>query len=1255
MATLFDRMALTIRKGGEAVRKLAVVTGMAAENLDHIRVLMLGVKDAEAALEAANAMLGTSYTVDMVEAIEPAVALDALNAGNGVDNLIDSLKANNRILIVGEPKLPMVGWQLRSKLDEAYRIAGGSFVFSEEILKFTVDLGSGEDHIANIRDGKSLVKAVRRIPGFFAHRVEGDADSVVIESARGGFGVSYTVSFRDDGVWIGSSIRTIRPLLNTLVVLGTNSPNATLTEGLGGALSPLETLQLMIRIISKSTRRSDTDSQRTFTLNRIFRGGDNGMGFSACFGPSDMEVADMDRPGEREQIQFLRKYAWGMVVLKPAYNGRGAFAFSTGTKMPQPWPKLANVLTWLNRDTVGRLWWRLSPKADGIIGVPEAELITGDNPFGAVFVDGTKELSPEARISARVKNPKHMRATTMSKTCGSWTGPAVISGRLGDWAGEVLMSHQLMKTLTVTRIHEVVRKFTFDIDDVEGWETMCLAIRDGWKVKAGDTIKPGTVLAEFEEYDLEWAGRGAKNGEVIFCDVEDIATPTSMTLVVFAFIQATYTEAAKFRVTGKGMVQSALAAGASWRVNGARVQSALIPDGFFKNTVMAEAMTRDHKRVRLEFKQRYEPESVETLMAKLPKNEDGSLAEGYSVEPDARTGGVILTIIDENAIECELTALVEAPTVQEAVGTGGMTLPQLGYLGSTKPGSELLDRMLLRKYAPAKLAKLSYLAKAGSFGKGMADPLYWTGYVNRDAIEVPLGLDEIDIRLLNNPAARRRELLEELARLAGDLPGFQLKAVKPVDPKNPDKVMETSVWFDPKSILAVLGEDSNSQLADLAYNLARYVVDKATASAKNAYGMIFKFRQAANHLANSRSMQRVYGKRWGVGAKAVSSPGQTRGTVRINPNGDVAELLAEINGCSVPDLNGRFVYLLRYPAAVGMAVKIVFDVTVGMHVFQVNTMEWRENNGGDYDGDTGMLFLLPDDPDFLLRLITELETRVPMADVIHAACGVKASSPLVELSGQAIDPDLTATTMMTKVQKPKSVADWMEEDLGGVDAQTTQTGRAYRIMESALIAYTMGLVPNLRLMYLGGFLYEHRGLAAKTVKLVTKTFLDIWAKRGAGSNKALTEAVNCLYADLESIGFVRPDDSNQDSPETADLKQQLRITSLLNKLALANSSVRVELLEKWSEYIPADVLNTVRSSLPIYEAIYRMSRRQLNTPDGLTALAVADAAVMPQLAGNVLYELAKLTAKTMRSVQDECMGFTKHDALAESDDNDTDY
>ena len=1144
-------------------------------------------------------------------------------------------------------------WFWRSVLQEVYTLDGHSRVFRQGDLEDAAVLRTAPEILKTIVDAKTFVRAMNNRNGFKAEAVTGNPGMVQLRVGKGFNAGSYIYDFRGpEDIWAGKSPRTMAPLLDSVAMFGsTPGDRSVLTEGLHGTFSPSQTLQLAMKLLVLTTKGA-SDFEKSAALGRVM-----GLGFSTCVGRNELVTLEMEDTGGAEQVYNLRRYLRGLVTIRRM--GGKLYAYAAGNSMPYPRPNMSNIVTWLNQDTVDGCWWRLDPKADKVVAVPEKDLLSGNNPYGAKLVDSDR-LHMNATVECRVSNAKHLSATAMGETCAEKTIRGVVTAKLPDCQGAILTDHGVLNDLEFERRHEIVKVYTFDRKDEDLATDLVETIQrgswpmDGWNPNAapGKEIKPGTEIAVFGDHALTWEGRGAKSGVVDVRDVESYKTATSVTVEVFAFVWAKYVGAAKPRATMKGVLQSAKAADATIAVNGLPFAGMLIADGLIKNGAMAESNMVRIGKMTLVYTQLIEPESVETFKSKLLPGWESNFS--FVEQAD---GNVLMTLTDPDAEVYDVTFLVEAPAVQEAVGSGGMTIPQLAYLASTEAGHALLKDVLMG-YAKKKLGRLAYLAMAGTFGTGKDDPLYGRGYAPTEAIKLTLGDDAIDGASVDTNA-RRHPLLTELAEFhralrkgkEDQIDGWEIIGSR-VD-EDTKAVSTTRTWFRPDLILETIGEDGHgSQLADLAYSLAHCMIDRKRAESVDTFGLVWKFRAVCNRLANSRSMQRVYGKRWGVTAKVVPSLAQPRGTFSVNANGAVAEDMAEFARLeSTSDLRHSHHYMVRYPAAVGKVMQCTFGPNVGHHVIQVNAFEWPEIHGGDFDGDTGVFFFLP--KGVALQLIQELGRLVPKADIIKSAFGIPANAVAVGLSGKPVEEDLTVESMLSKRTR-KKVSAWLKADVGAVEAQTRATGQAYKLMESALIAYSLGLTVDLRAALVGAFLYEHRGLAAKLLDYCTKEFLQKWASVALTNEYLAGQAMELLLADVRSIGVKSLDLPGQPAKS---LRDDLMVTSLLNKLM--NGNLSDERLEK-TEADLGDRLPVIERVLPIYEAIFRMSRRQLVGEDGIEALSraasteVQQTAKDLQLTGHLLYELMDMTAGVMAEVHDECGGFKAHGSTSAADDDNDD-
>lgn len=1200
------------------------------------KAVFYGVTDRKAVAKALSKKFGVEIGLDEVVDLDDIRDLTGDSAPQVLHReIIKALDTMGLPLVIGvTPDMP---FEFRGALDLAYREVGGIVLFGEQLLITEHEVREVLDSIPAITNRRDLHRELRLLR--FTHKEVGDT-TLAISASDDGYGPTVYVDVKDGVVTIGESEATMAQLKNTVFPIGIPQGTGQLfSTSYLGVFEGTDVLRVFLAVLSMALPRGASRHDREAALSRV-------LNFGAA-GAKTPSVLESLTDYAEESLQTLVRYDYGVAVIKAARRGVNVYGLSN-----QPWPRVAmGTLVWLlNRDLVGDGGiWRGGFQHDALYYVPKDEILSGDNPFGMKAVTTAGEIGFDTEIIAEVKNTKHLRATTMDKSVGVAKGTLVLSALLEEAgeAGQVIGSVKWVTGLTYTKLQLVQVQLPFSAAEqaeaVEAYEhTMLLAAE-------GAEVKPGMALFTVEGHTKTWDARGADHGVIVQRAAKLQRQPNGgFVLEAFVIIEATFTGTVKLRRLGKGMVAMASEVAADWEVMdevGDEISVDLVAGpGFGKNARQFRQGLSNVRKGKMVFYIQLDAASFEQEKAKPQYEEFLQLGEASRFiyhEADA-DGVVVKEVRDDNVTIAEFEADIENTTVQENVGRGGLTLVQIGLL-SQKPAGAELARQNLWDYANQQIRKLGYVARTGAFGS-YGSELHAKGYQHNAAFPIALGAIEMDRGMFANPKARGLELLRELKKLlVKGVEGYQLTAVRTNDR---GEVESTSCWFDPGMILALVGENVTGGLAEVALSLAKCVVDKTYAGKINTFGLVWRFRKACQTLASSPAMQKVYGKRIALTCKRIGSRCQAPDTVRINPDGLAAAELLDLFGLKdVAELAGKHVVTMRYPMPSWGLLRIVLDKGVGRHVAVVHEFAARTLDNGDFDGDAGLYLPVPDE--LVEPLRKELAEVMPDGDPILAALGRPGTDPDFGLAGAQLDISDKATpeALLHKAYR-KTLREWLRDDEGGADAGTTQTGQTYRVMESGLLLMTLALTDDPRMLFLGAYLYEHHGLAGCTVDARVAEFLSIFSRgqRKKYPHKLMLDNLFGYLADADGACAAL------DEIDCEVLKQQITVGSWFNScMTRGFDPDTLDVFPEGSAFLPL---------VPVYSALWAMSRKRLNNPAALEALAQVARpethalAVQTGFASNFLYQLLTLIAQPMSEVYQAYGGLvaSEHQSTSSEDD-----
>jgi hypothetical protein len=214
-------------------------------------------------------------------------------------------------------------------------------------------------------------------------------------------------------------------------------------------------------------------------------------------------------------------------------------------------------------------------------------------------------------------------------------------------------------------------------------------------VKEGDRLLPGDVVFTIDGIPHTWESK-ADYGIVTG------VTDTISTKLVHCEVRidAWFEGDCKMRGFGKGLIAPMEACGITCNVKDAIIIGAA---GIIKDSAAAKSKMSNERRERVVVTIEYCERDFELAIAKHnPEWDEDTHQTGCmtKVYPDLCVmsfdcGNRTVTIIDENALVADVTFMIEASPVGQAVGSSSMTLPQMGFLSSLPTGNAWLNQEAL--------------------------------------------------------------------------------------------------------------------------------------------------------------------------------------------------------------------------------------------------------------------------------------------------------------------------------------------------------------------------------------------------------------------------------------------------------------------------------------------------------------------------------------------------------------------------------
>lgn len=223
-------------------------------------------------------------------------------------------------------------------------------------------------------------------------------------------------------------------------------------------------------------------------------------------------------------------------------------------------------------------------------------------------------------------------------------------------------------------------------------------------VAEGDRIEPGQVVFTIDGIPHKWESK-ADYG-IVTRVIDEISTRLVHCEVR---IDAWFEGDCKMRGFGKGLVAPAEACGiASTHDNHIIIGAAgIIKDSQAAKSMMSNVRT-EAVRVSAEYCERdfdlaiakHQPEPYHGYTSVLVKDYPGLCTMWFNL--DRR----VISVVDPEAIVCDVTFMIEASPVGQSVGSSAMTLPQMGFLSSLPTANDWLCEMAL----PGVVARTEALA-----------------------------------------------------------------------------------------------------------------------------------------------------------------------------------------------------------------------------------------------------------------------------------------------------------------------------------------------------------------------------------------------------------------------------------------------------------------------------------------------------------------------------------------------------------------
>jgi hypothetical protein len=901
-------------------------------------------------------------------------------------------------------------------------------------------------------------------------------------------------------------------------------------------------------------------------------------GFSGIFGPKAHEKEQFDAEG----IEFKTRDTLGVALLHK--SGDKIWATAPSRTAGDLVAAAAEL-----RDRHNDHLIITNNMGDGLFKISFADLETGKNALRIKYDPKTKlvtlngsNLKGAAKSHAKQCGKVVVGAYITSKDPLSQGGQAVMSRAAMD---ELLWGKRTIR-FGGTKVFEFNQKNLVEfVNMVKDSTTM---------VDVGDWVFDGDDLYDHSGVTVKADLNGASYARVSRMVFEQESKGRELHFTCLVELEAYDIGEAKARGSIKAMINSMEAAGISATFNGAPVSSMVFGDGVIKASA----------RFREVFKEIFRGELVVTTaydratFNKVKKQYEGE--EAFSFDIDA----LVVTTTDPNGVYGELEIMIESTSVQENVTDAAMTLHQYALVAGCSEGNEWLSAAVM----PGMRRKVKTLAYLNAISSR-------AGFRQNNAESIILGQDTLEIDITKGDV----ELMEEF---------------KEVYPNGVMVFAKTNfVWLKAEYILQVSAEDAlgNSLVGfgEVAARLVRLAAQPQVAQLINVDGLITRFKIGAKRLAASKSLNKVFAVRFGVSSKVVSSRATSQSAVEIHPHGRIAKMLKKSFQAS--KIEGKKVYMLRHPMVVGAVMEIKFNKDVSKHLMQVNEMFWRRVTAGDFDGDTINIFPIKNEK-WAEAIDAHLSEVVPNHDMNLALLGVSSESEAMEMFGEKLDTSKTVDDLMNKA-KTMPLADFIKTVEGGARAATWHTGTSYRILEQGAVRYALGL-GGVRCLFLGAYLYEHRGLAGKPVSKVCEEALNLWV-RGPRDLQTMQDMWHSFGAMLHEVpGFINQGDS--------ELPKDLLIGSEMNRL-MREGGVRqnsVLLGKGWCEY---------NDLYPIQALAWKLGRRQLAGAPELAAqvLSMGDIAEAYGFNKSFLFKTLKLVSKYIGDIHSKLGGAIEEQVMEE--------
>jgi len=1072
------------------------------------------------------------------------------------------------------------------------------------------------------------------------YRVEADEDDKDTFIVKVPFGASFTFKWvSDDEIYMNTA-----QLRSTVIVNLAEDQWGIAPQLIAGLKGPKEFMEIMLAVL---TMHAETKAAQ-YAVGAL-------LGFTGALGPDARERDELDEDG----LLIKTKYSVGVVGL---FMDRGGKVHAGRGSLSGNRPNVVEICRYM--DALDATAWYIPDNRGSFpLRIPYTDLATDGGPLGIKLV-GTE-------IEFAGSNIKGLLKSSAASHCGSMTVPCVIDAVspisqcgqahigaeiLDEAVGKRLVtiggSHRYsaadheMAFMEAKNSHILVAVgdlITFSTD-ADGNTIAHLAderangaLVEVAKAKPEDNVK--VPVLDFNGNIINWSSDdGAVEGRVIEVvknmrlhgASKNVAGEYEFVLTVT--IEATDKGAAKGRGPVKAMMQTNEAAGVQVLINGQVFKGLHIGDGLIKSSKQLRKRFKETGRGRVEVSSVYNPIVYATTKEIYDKPE-------YAAKFTFDDATCTITTVDDNAILGEVTFLIESSSVQENVGSAAMTLYQILFLGFTKAGKDLLKQYVVPDMV-RRTHLLGYLAGLGSFP---------------NAAKIATGEQFLYLLLGTNLLLQRDDVLDLHGEYTPAMTDVQLlEKVKELYPQGVNIIVNgvLAAAIDADKVLQATAPDGlGSGLTGLGETVARLVrvmADPAlrlklvTANPDSVAGLVQSVKIDAAKLAKSGGFGRVYGTRWGVTSKMVASRGIGMEEIHIHPDSRIAKRLARKFKCNVADLNGKAVYVLRHPVIVGYVATIVLNDKVNLHVMMANEMKWRRVNQGDFDGDTGCIFPITNigTRDIAAELRVELEALLPKGDMNLATYGPGNDAEHIEtlkevlsdgtrvyeplMFSEAVSPNNTADKMIAKSKK-MTADKWFETIREGVEANTWWTGTAYRLMEGGSIQYALGLT-NPRMMMLGAWLYEHKGLAGKPVGESCKKFMQSWiwplwdtdVVTGMMSNLRVTmNEVKCYKSSGDIL-----------------LPHAIKVGNHLNRSikhgAPDEATVQAPVYDKYGQEMPYHMLT------PLFRVAWMLGRKKLSQAVADCVIVASDemeqSARVHGFDDSFLYNLCRLVSKQLGTV-----------------------